>query len=140
MLEDGYIYGRGTQDMKSVCIQYVEAVNKLKQSGFIPKRNIYLLFVPDEETGGVHGMNEFIASPQFQAIQPIAFAFDEGLANPEDKFTVFYGERVPWWFYVKAEGPTGHGSRFIQNTATSKIIKICNEVSKLGGIEAMLRY
>ncbi|GAB9467462.1 Acy1-like metalloprotease [Globisporangium polare] len=127
VLEDGRIYGRGAQDMKSVCIQYAEAVYRLKSSGFTPKRNIYLLYVPDEEIGGAQGMEEFLVHEEFQKIQPVAFAFDEGLANPEDAFTVFYGERVPWWFYVTVEGPTGHGSRFIKNTATSKIIDICNK-------------
>ncbi|EEY57477.1 aminoacylase-1, putative [Phytophthora infestans T30-4] len=127
VLEDGMIYGRGIQDMKSVGVQYVEAVSRLKAEGFIPSRNIHLLFVPDEEIGGVDGMEAFLASEQYKSIQPVAFAFDEGLANPNDVFTVFYGERVPWWFYVKAEGPTGHGSRFIKNTATSKIIDVCNK-------------
>ncbi|KAE9033282.1 Aminoacylase-1 [Phytophthora rubi] len=127
VLEDGMIYGRGTQDMKSVGVQYVEAVHRLKMAGFVPSRNIHLLFVPDEEIGGVHGMEAFLASKQYKSIQPVAFAFDEGLANPSDAFTVFYGERVPWWFYVKATGPTGHGSRFIENTATSKIIDVCNK-------------
>ncbi|KAG1711395.1 hypothetical protein DVH05_008647 [Phytophthora capsici] len=127
VLDDGRIYGRGTQDMKSVCIQYVEAVYSLKSTGFQPKRNIYLLFVPDEEIGGAAGMGAFLESEQFKSIMPVAFAFDEGLANPADAFTVFYGERSPWWVYVKAEGPTGHGSRFIKNTATMKIIDICNK-------------
>ncbi|RLN47651.1 hypothetical protein BBJ28_00022222 [Nothophytophthora sp. Chile5] len=127
VLDDGRIYGRGAQDMKSVCIQYVEAVHQLKVSGFTPKRNIYLLFVPDEEIGGAEGMDVFLDTEQFKSMGPIAFAFDEGLANPDDAFTVFYGERSPWWAYVKAKGPTGHGSRFIKNTATSKIIDICNK-------------
>jgi aminoacylase len=131
VLEDGMIYGRGTQDMKSVGVQYVEAVARLKAAGFVPRRNIHLLFVPDEEIGGVDGMEAFLASAQYKAIQPVAFALDEGLANPKDAFTVFYGERVPWWFYVKATGPTGHGSRFIKNTATAKIIDVCNKVSFL---------
>ncbi|EEY64299.1 aminoacylase, metalloprotease family M20A, putative [Phytophthora infestans T30-4] len=121
------IYGRGAQDMKSVCIQYVEAVHTLMSSGFKPKRNIYLLFVPDEEIGGAAGMAKFLETDQFKSIMPVAFAFDEGLANPGDAFTVFYGERSPWWVYVKAEGPTGHGSRFIKDTATMKIIDICNK-------------
>ncbi|KAG3106506.1 Aminoacylase-1 [Phytophthora idaei] len=125
--EDGMIYGRGIQDMKSVGVQYVEAFSRLKGEGFIPSRNIHLLFVPDEEIGGVDGMEAFLASEQYKSIQPVAFALDEGLANPNDAFTVFYGERVPWWFYVKATGPTGHGSRFIKNTATSKIIDVCNK-------------
>ncbi|CAH0482190.1 unnamed protein product [Peronospora belbahrii] len=127
VLDDGMIYGRGVQDMKSVGVQYVEAISRLKAEGFVPSRNIHLLFVPDEEIGGVDGMEAFLVSDQYKSIQPVAFAFDEGLANPNDAFTVFYGERVPWWFYVTASGPTGHGSRFIKNTATSKIIDICTK-------------
>ncbi|KDO34159.1 hypothetical protein SPRG_01415 [Saprolegnia parasitica CBS 223.65] len=125
--DDGFIVGRGTQDMKSVCIQYLEAVRLLKASGFVPARNVHLCFVPDEEIGGVDGMGAFLKSPEYKAITPLAIALDEGLANPTEKFTVFYGERTPWWIYVKAEGPTGHGSRFIENTATSKLIAICNK-------------
>jgi aminoacylase len=46
-----------------------------------------------------------------------AGALDEGLANVEDAYTVFFGERTPWWVIVDAKGPTGHGSRFIKGTA-----------------------
>lgn len=52
ILENGDIVGRGTQDMKCVCIQYVEAIRRLKDSGFQPTRTVYLSFVPDEEIGG----------------------------------------------------------------------------------------
>ncbi|KAF0683684.1 Aste57867_24246 [Aphanomyces stellatus] len=130
ILADGMVVGRGAQDMKCVCVQYLEALRLLHSTGFVPGRNIHLSFVPDEEIGGADGMGEFLKSPQFQAMQPIALALDEGLANPTNKFTVFYGERTPWWIYVKAEGPTGHGSRFIQNTATGKLIDICNKALK----------
>ena len=34
---DGKIYGRGTQDMKSVGIQYLEAVVRLKEAGYKPR-------------------------------------------------------------------------------------------------------
>ncbi|CAK4156619.1 unnamed protein product [Aphanomyces euteiches] len=130
LLENGMIVGRGAQDMKCVCVQYLEALRLLHATGFQPARNIHLSFVPDEEIGGVDGMDAFLKSRQFQAMQPIALALDEGLASPTEKFTVFYGERTPWWLYVKAEGPTGHGSRFIENTATGKLIEICNKFLK----------
>jgi acetylornithine deacetylase/succinyl-diaminopimelate desuccinylase-like protein len=44
------IYGRGTQDMKCVCIQYIEAIRKIIQlyPSYQPQRDIYLTFVPDE--------------------------------------------------------------------------------------------
>jgi hypothetical protein len=35
---------------------------------------------------------------------------------------VFYGERKIWWIHVTARGPTGHGSRFVKDTATEKLV------------------
>ena len=51
------VYGRGTQDMKSVCIQYIEAIRKITimYPNYQPQRNIYLTFVPDE---GKRSQNE----------------------------------------------------------------------------------
>ena len=98
------IYARGTQDMKSVCCQYVEALLRLTASGWRPRRTIHLTFVPDEEIGGSDGMGLLLHTKEFKALQPIAFALDEGLANPRDAFTVFFGERTPWWLLIRAEG------------------------------------
>lgn len=129
MTDDGRIYGRGAQDMKSVCVQYAEAVHHLKSAGFVPERDVHLLYVPDEEIGGPAGMQGFVESDAFRALLgPVAFALDEGMANPGEGFTVFYGERTQWALYIKATGPTGHGSRFVQDTAASKIIDVCNKV------------
>jgi aminoacylase len=49
---DGRVYGRGAQDMKCVCMQYIEAIIKIRQTHptWIPERSIYLTFVPDEGT------------------------------------------------------------------------------------------
>lgn len=107
----GRIYGRGTQDMKCVCVQYLVAIRRLRAAGFVPTRTVHLSFVPDEEIGGADGISLLLASEEWKAIHPVGVALDEGLANPRDAFTVFYGERTPWWLLVKAVGPTGHGSR-----------------------------
>ena len=48
-------------------------------------------------------MGLLLNSPEFAALGPVAFALDEGLANPRDAFTVFYGERTPWWLLIRAE-------------------------------------
>jgi aminoacylase len=48
---------------------------------------------------------------------------DEGLASPTDKFSVFYGERKIWWIRVRASGPVGHGSRFVEGTAVEKLVR-----------------
>jgi aminoacylase len=124
---DGYIYGRGAQDMKCVCIQYVEAIRKLAAQNFQPARSIYLTFVPDEEVGG-GGMAAFLDSALYREGLPgIAMALDEGLASTDSVFSVFYGERLPWWVDVTATGNVGHGSRFIEETAVEQLIELANK-------------
>ncbi|XP_061788696.1 aminoacylase-1-like [Nerophis lumbriciformis] len=123
--EEGNIYGRGSQDMKCVTIQYIQAVRRLKAEGRKMLRTVHLMFVPDEEVGGHKGMETFVAHPEFQKLN-IGFALDEGLANPKNAFTVFYGERNPWWITIHCPGSPGHGSRFVENTAAEKLRQVIN--------------
>eukprot|EP01147_Barroeca_monosierra_P008554 gene8554-995_t len=92
---DGKIYARGSQDMKCVGMQYLEAIRVLRSQGKKLKRTIHLTYVPDEEIGGHDGMEKFVKDPLFKKLN-IGCALDEGLANETEKFTAFYGERVPW--------------------------------------------
>lgn len=128
--KNGRVYGRGAQDMKCVCIQYIEAIRKLSSTSFTPKRSIYLTFVPDEEIGGT-GMAAFVSSKLYQSFPSgIAIALDEGLASTDETYSVFYGERLPWWVTFTASGNVGHGSRFIEHTAVEQISKIMNKAFK----------
>lgn len=105
----------------------MEAIRKLHKSKpeYQPCRSIYLSFVPDEEVGG-SGMAAFLSSQLYKNLPGIALALDEGLASMDDTYSVFYGERLPWWIEVTATGNTGHGSRFIENTAVEQIVEIAN--------------
>ncbi|KAI0242757.1 Aminoacylase-1 [Lamellibrachia satsuma] len=123
--EDGNIYARGTQDMKCVGIQYIEAIRRLQTDGKSFPRTIHLSFVPDEEVGGQMGMKILINMPEFKNLN-VAFALDEGLASPTDAFTVFYGERSAWWVQISCPGKPGHGSRFIEDSAAEKLRRIIN--------------
>uniref|UniRef100_A0A8C4HJP6 N-acyl-aliphatic-L-amino acid amidohydrolase n=1 Tax=Dicentrarchus labrax TaxID=13489 RepID=A0A8C4HJP6_DICLA len=120
---EGNIYARGSQDMKCVTIQYIQAVRRLKAEGRKLMRTVHLMFVPDEEVGGHKGMETFVKHPEFQKLN-IGFALDEGLANPGEAFTVFYGERNPWWITIHCPGSPGHGSRFVENTAAEKLVRV----------------
>ncbi|KAI8055333.1 aminoacylase-1A-like protein [Syncephalis plumigaleata] len=126
---DYKIYARGAQDMKIVGISYVEALRRLKQIGWQPRRTLHLTFVPDEEIGGEDGMVAFIKSGGLAELNP-GFCLDEGLANPEDAYKLYYAERVTWWIYVTAHGNTGHGSQFIKDTAAPKVVNFINAMLK----------
>lgn len=52
---DGFIWGRGTLDIKNQLIGIMDAAEMLLQKGYRPERTILLGLGHDEETGGVNG-------------------------------------------------------------------------------------
>ncbi|AFC86784.1 M20/M25/M40 family metallo-hydrolase [Frateuria aurantia] len=48
--ENGYLYGRGTADMKTSLVTLVETLMRLKREGFVPARDLILVASGDEET------------------------------------------------------------------------------------------
>ncbi len=55
VITDGFIWGRGTLDIKNQLIGIMEAAEKLLQQGYRPERTILFGMGHDEETGGVNG-------------------------------------------------------------------------------------
>ncbi len=54
-IADGFIWGRGTLDIKNQLIGIMEAAEALLQQGYRPERTILFGLGHDEETGGVNG-------------------------------------------------------------------------------------
>ncbi|MEO7431176.1 MAG: M20/M25/M40 family metallo-hydrolase [Dokdonella sp.] len=48
--ENGYLYGRGTADMKTNLVTLVATMMRFKREGFVPSREMILVFSGDEET------------------------------------------------------------------------------------------
>lgn len=122
----GNIYARGSQDMKCVGIQYLEAVRRLKLQGVTLRRTLHISFVPDEEIGGVEGMRKFVHTNEFRDLN-VAFALDEGMASPNEEFALFYAERCIWHMHIHCPGNPGHGSLLLDNTAGEKVNYILNK-------------
>ncbi|KAF2286366.1 hypothetical protein GH714_015522 [Hevea brasiliensis] len=125
----GNIYARGSQDMKCVGMQYLEAVRRLKSSGFQPIRSIYLAFAPDEEIGGHDGAEKFADSDIFRTMN-VGIVLDEGLASPSEKYRPFFAERSPWWLVIKAFGAPGHGAKLYDNSAMENLLKSIESVRR----------
>lgn len=118
---DGKIFARGAQDMKSVGMQYVEAVHRLKLRNVKLRYTIRIVFVPEEEVGAKRGMIPFLQTKEFKDMN-VVFSFDEGIPiQDSNSLSIYYGENIAWWFKVTCEGNVGHGSQFIKNTATSQL-------------------
>ncbi|XP_054275221.1 aminoacylase-1 isoform X1 [Macrosteles quadrilineatus] len=122
----GNIYARGSQDMKCVGIQYLEAVERLMKNNQKLKRTIHILFVPDEEIGGLEGMKLFIESEDFKNLN-VGCALDEGIASPDESYQFFYGERPIWHVWIHCTGTPGHGSLLHDDTAGEKLAVVIDK-------------
>ncbi|XP_045449959.1 aminoacylase-1-like [Melitaea cinxia] len=127
---DDVIYARGVQDMKSVGIQYIEAIRRLKNKGTRLKRTVHLSFVPDEEVGGRVGLGEFVKTEDFKKLK-VGFALDEGLACSEDYLVVYNGERSIWHVNIICPGKSGHGSLLLPDNCGEKIRYIIDKFMDL---------
>ena len=76
-IQDGFVWGRGTLDIKSQVIAILEAVNDLLNSGFTPRRGIFLAFGADEEVGGQRGAKAIAKLLQDRGVH-LAALLDEG--------------------------------------------------------------
>lgn len=57
---------------------------------------IYVLkILKDEEIGGLTGMVKFIETKEFKELN-IGLALDEGQVSPNDNYSVYYTQRMPW--------------------------------------------
>ncbi|KAI9105305.1 hypothetical protein DFS34DRAFT_644118 [Phlyctochytrium arcticum] len=77
-IQDGFIHGRGSLDMKGMLIGQLEAVEALLKAGYRPRRTIYLAFGHDEECSGNEGAHQIAKLLQKRGMR-FEFVIDEGL-------------------------------------------------------------
>ena len=77
-IADGFIWGRGTMDMKASLTGILEAVEHLITQGFVPARTVYLTFSHDEEVGGSNGTAKIAELLEERGVR-LDYTLDEGL-------------------------------------------------------------
>jgi len=116
-IAEGYIWGRGTIDIKSQMMATLESVELLLQEGFEPERTIYLAFGQDEELGGQDGAARIVEHLSAQGVH-LAAMVDEGGAIMEgtiagvDEPIALIGtaEKGHLSLKLQAAGSPGHSS------------------------------
>ncbi|MFH2067210.1 MAG: M20/M25/M40 family metallo-hydrolase [Pseudomonadota bacterium] len=111
---DGFLYGRGALDMKSLGIMELLALLDINKSGIKPCRDVIFLATADEEAGGKHGIQFLLENhpDDFSA----EFVINEGgfgisgLLPDRPVFMISTAEKGLCWLKVTCTGPPGHGS------------------------------
>jgi acetylornithine deacetylase/succinyl-diaminopimelate desuccinylase-like protein len=127
ILRDGYIWGRGTLDMKGIAVQQLIAIITMKQMGVVPPRDIVMLSTADEENSGVYGIQWMLKNNRAE-FDP-EYVIDEGGVGSRDLlapgkllFGIAVGEKQMLWLKLRAKGTAGHGSQPIADNANLILI------------------
>lgn len=116
-IAEGFIWGRGTIDIKSQMMATLESAELLLSKGFEPERTIFLAFGQDEEMGGQYGAARIAEHLDGQGVH-LAAMMDEGGAIMEgtiagvDEPVALIGtaEKGHLSLKLRASGTPGHSS------------------------------
>ncbi|WP_338466999.1 M20/M25/M40 family metallo-hydrolase [Novosphingobium sp. ZN18A2] len=120
--EDGFYYARGTVDDKAMASIWTDAMIRMKQQGYKPKRTIKLALTCGEETSGAFNGAEWLANNR-RGLIDAAFALNEGGGGRTDGKghllvqTLQVGEKAYQDFTLTTTNPGGHSSQPVRKNA-----------------------
>jgi len=134
VIKDGYLYGRGTLDDKSMGIIEMMAVLILKREGIPLKRDILFFATADEEMGG--GLGVKWGMENIPALKESEFALNEGgyilvnEAGVANRYEISNGQKVIFQLQLKTEGTSGHASMPTPDNPNVKLLRALEGVTK----------
>jgi acetylornithine deacetylase/succinyl-diaminopimelate desuccinylase-like protein len=131
-VKDGFVWGRGALDMKSMTAVEVMVMKLLNRHRVELKGDVMLAATADEEKGGEEGVGWLTRKCPEKIRADYVINEGGGLAVPvngKSMYTIQTAEKGILWFKVKAKGTPGHGS--IPGAADNAIVRINNVVRKL---------
>jgi acetylornithine deacetylase/succinyl-diaminopimelate desuccinylase-like protein len=140
-IKDGYVYGRGAIDMKSMTAIEVLVMKLLKKNNAKLKGDVVLAATADEEKGGEEGAGYLLQHHREKIWCPYVLNEGGGLATPTKKgdvFTVQTAEKGILWLKIKAKGVPGHGST--PNMADNAIVRMNKVINNLGNYQPETMY
>ncbi|MGF2948091.1 M20/M25/M40 family metallo-hydrolase [Microbacterium alcoholitolerans] len=125
VIRDGMLWGRGAVDMKNMDAMILTAVADILRAGEQPDRDLILVFFADEENGGVEGSALVVKDrPEWFAGATEAISEVGGYSISVDDrraYLLQVGEKALMWLRLVAKGRAGHGSRYHEDNAVTRL-------------------
>jgi acetylornithine deacetylase/succinyl-diaminopimelate desuccinylase-like protein len=132
--EDGYFYGRGASDDKSMVAIFVDAMLRYKREGYRPAREIKLALTCGEETPNHFDGAQYLAE-NYRDVIDAAFALNEGGGGRLDPMGkrqfngVLAAEKVYQDVRLEITNPGGHSSRPLKDNAIYRLAAALTRIS-----------
>jgi acetylornithine deacetylase/succinyl-diaminopimelate desuccinylase-like protein len=134
-IDDGMVWGRGAVDMKDMDAMILTVVQQWQMQQIKPRRDVLLLFLPDEEAGGQHGAHWVVDNrPDLLAgvsegIGEVG-GFSVELANHKRLYMIETAQKGLAWLRLRATGTAGHGSLIADDNAVTRLAKTVTRIGE----------
>jgi len=131
------LWGRGAVDMKDMCAMTLATIRSWARAGVVPDRDVVVLFLPDEEAGGLIG-SHWLVEHRPDIFEGVTEAVGEvggfSLTVRDDLrlYLVQTAEKGIGWLRLRASGTAGHGSMLNSDNA---VTALCEAVARVGAID-----
>jgi len=130
---DGYFYGRGSSDDKSMASLWITTLIRLKQEGFRPKRDIIVALTAGEESGKDNGVEWLVAN--HRKLLDAGLCLNEGgdgqLKNGKRLLNgVQAAEKIYVSFAVEVHNRGGHSSQPRKDNAIVQLAQALLRISQ----------
>lgn len=124
---DGYLWGRGTLDMKSGIAMMIAALLRTQSAGKSPAGDVILCVLSDEENGSDVGAR-YLVGHHAEQFEGVRYAIGEfgGFSMPIGGHTfypIMVAERQMCWMRGRVRGQGGHGSMPVQGEAMARLAR-----------------
>ncbi|MDD5401544.1 MAG: succinyl-diaminopimelate desuccinylase [Sulfurimonas sp.] len=127
--KDGYIYGRGTQDMKSGVAAFTQAIKEAKEFN----GTLSLLLTSDEEGEGTHGTIEVLKYLKENYLLPDAVVVAEPTCEEVFGDAIKVGRRGSINGYITVKGKQGHAA--YPEKSINPIDLIAPKLANMAGVD-----
>jgi acetylornithine deacetylase/succinyl-diaminopimelate desuccinylase-like protein len=132
-VKEGYVWGRGALDMKSMTAMEAVAFALFRRMNLDFAGELMFLAVADEEKGGTYGA-AWLAEVHKEKVYA-DYVINEGGGMPlEVNGKVFYTietiEKGLWWVRVRVKGTAGHGSVPHEDNSLVKSARVIDRIAQ----------
>jgi acetylornithine deacetylase/succinyl-diaminopimelate desuccinylase-like protein len=134
VIRDGYLYGRGALDDKSMGIVEMMALLILKREKIPLTRDVLFFAAADEETGGGWGVDWAVEN--IPDLREAEYALNEGgyvvldEQGVADCYEISSGQKVLFQLQLRTKGTSGHGSMPRPDNPNVKLVQALERVTK----------
>ena len=138
--KDGWLYGRGSLDMKGEDANVAAALLRLKHEGYVPARDIIVAFTPAEESSGKEGVGFLVKDHRDLIDAGLVLNPDSGTGAFRRGQRAFYGVQTSEKSYITyAAETTNKGGHSSEPRPDNAIYELTAALSRLAAFKFPIR-